>query len=132
MTGLREVETSLARCTLSALVVYFPLETWASWSDGLTDPFYLVDLIAMALLLWGAVHSLRARPNAAPGVLCGAFGWTAANGWRATFGRIQEISQGGTLDHGAAELWLVSIGTGLALLLFGLSLYLVVQITRRG
>ena len=58
----RSVETTIARFTLGLLLVYVPAETWVSWPSGLTDPFYLVDVVAFALLLWGAVTSLRARP----------------------------------------------------------------------
>ncbi|MCA1561036.1 MAG: hypothetical protein LC804_12475 [Acidobacteria bacterium] len=99
--NLRTTETRLAKFTLAMLVVYFPLETWVSLPDGLTNPFYLVDLIAMALLPYGALRSLRARPRSAPGVLCAAYGWTAANGWRATFDGVFELRDGGELEHGA-------------------------------
>lgn len=56
---LRRAETGLAWFTLGVLVIYFPVETWASLPHGLWSPFYIVDLIAMALLLWGAFRSLR-------------------------------------------------------------------------
>ena len=125
--SLRSIETGLAWFTLGALVVYFPVETWASWAEGLWNPFYLVDLIAMILLGWGAVRSLRARPESAPAVLCAAYAWSAANGWRATFGRMFELLEGGTLDHGAAEMCFVSIGTAIFLAGLVLSLYLVVR-----
>ena len=48
----RSVETTIARFTLGLLLVYVPVETWVSWPSGLTDPFYLVDVVAFALLLW--------------------------------------------------------------------------------
>jgi hypothetical protein len=123
----RKVETILARFTLAALVIYFPAETWFSWPYGLTCPFYLVDLIAMILMLWGALHSLRARPRCAPAILCGAYGWAACNGWRATFGRISELREGGSLDFGACELWCVGAATTLALICLLVSLILVVR-----
>lgn len=100
--ALRKIETGLAYFTLCALVIYFPVETWASLPEGLWNPYYLVDLIAMILLGWGAIRSLRARPHQSPAVLCAAYAWSAANGWRATFGRMFELLEGGTLDHGAA------------------------------
>jgi hypothetical protein len=103
------------------------VETWVSLPHGLLNPFYLVDLIAMVLLLAGAVTSLRARPDRAPSLLCAAYGWTAANAWRATFGRLEELERGGELDYGTAELWAVSIGTALVLAFFAISLYLVVK-----
>jgi hypothetical protein len=129
-TRLRQLETSLACATLWSLLFYVPLETWASLPYGLLNPFYLVDVIAMALLAVGAAHSLRARPRPAPGLLCAGIAWAAANGWRATFGRIVELRSGGSLDHGAAEMWAVSVATTLALACLGLALYLVARAER--
>ena len=124
---LRQVETGLAWFTLGALVIYVPVETWASLPEGLWNPFYLVDLIAMILLFWGVMRSLRARPASSPGVLCAAYAWSSANGWRATFGRLYEILRGGELDHGVVELWAVGIATTIGLLCLALSLFLVVR-----
>jgi hypothetical protein len=124
---LRKAETGLAWFTLGVLVIYFPVETWASLPHGLWSPFYIVDLIAMGLLFWGAVRSLRARPERSPAILCAAYAWTVANGWRATFGRMYELAGGGTLDHGPAEMYAVSIATAIALTCLILSVYLVVR-----
>ncbi len=115
----RSVETAVARFTLVLLVVYAPLETWASW-PALTNPFYLVDAIGFALLLWGALASLRARPGLAPGVLCAGYAWSGANGWRALALRMEILQQGGEVD--VALVWLLVFSevvalTGLALLL---------------
>ena len=129
-TRLRELETGLAYTTLGLLVFYVPIETWASWPYGLLNPFYLVDVIAMALLFLGAVSSVQARPRPAPGLLCAGIAWSAANGWRATFGRIDQLGRGGSLDHGAAEMWTVSLATTLALICLGLALYLVARADR--
>ncbi len=123
----RTLETWLAYLTLALLLVYFPAETWASSPRALSNPFYLIDLIAMALLLWGAVRSLRARPRPAPGVLCAGCAWAAANGWRATFGRMREVSQGAELRHGPGELWAVGAATTVSLLGLAVLLYLVVR-----
>ena len=127
--NLRQIETGLAWFTIGALVIYFPVETWASLPDGLWNPFYIVDLIAMILLFWGAMRSLRARPASSPAILCAAYAWAGANGWRATFGRIFEVLRGGELDHGVGELWAVGIATAIGLLCLALSLYLVVRST---
>jgi hypothetical protein len=110
--------------TLAGLVIYFPAETYVSWPGGLWHPFYLVDLIAMALLLWGAVHSLRARPQRSPGLLCGAYGWAAANGWRATFWRLSELRAGGELEYGVREAWTIGIASAVALAFFAVLLVL--------
>ena len=81
----------------------------------------------MVLLLSGALHSLRARPRSAPGLLCGAYGWTAANGWRATFDRWSHLADGGTLDYGTGELSVVACATAVAVGGFVLSMYLVMK-----
>jgi hypothetical protein len=123
----RAVETGLAYATLALLVVYVPVETWVSLPYGLTSPFYLVDLIAMVLLFAGAAWSLRARPQPAPGLLCAGIAWAAANGWRATFGRVAELRSGGSLDYGATEMWTVAIATSISLGALALAIYLVVR-----
>jgi hypothetical protein len=125
----RDNETRLARATLIALVFYFPLETWTSWGHDywLLNPFYVIDLIAMGLLLYGATRSLRARPRSAPGALCAAYAWTAANGWRATWDRAFELRDGGQLDHGLVELGVVGGATVLSLLCLACSFSLMVR-----
>jgi hypothetical protein len=124
----RRLETVIAWITLCALVIYVPGETYVSWPGGLLNPFYLVDAIAMILMLWGALHSLSARPRCAPGVLCGAYGWAAANGWRSTFWRWAELQSGGELDYGDAEFWVVAVATALAVILFMTLLVLTAQL----
>jgi hypothetical protein len=125
----RGSETRLARATLLALLFYFPVETWASWRHEywLLNPFYIVDLVAMGLLLYGASRSLQARPRSTPGALCAAYAWTAANGWRATWGRAFELRDGGQLDHGLVELWVVGGATLLSLLCLAWSFHLMVR-----
>ena len=116
----RRVETFIARFTLVLLCLYAPVETWVSLPAGLSNPFYLVDVVGFGLLLWGALASLRARPDVAPGVLCAGYAWSAANGWRALALRIQTLQQGGEVD--VTLVWLLVVSevvalTGLALLL---------------
>lgn len=120
----RGVETTVARFTLALLLVYAPLETWASWPH-LTNPFYLVDVVGFALLLWGALASLRARPDVAPGVLCAGYAWSGANGWRALALRIETLQQGGQVD--VTLVWLIVLGEIAALVGLALLLLLVVE-----
>ena len=120
----RSVETFIARFTLALLLVYAPLETWASWPH-LTNPFYLVDVVGFALLLWGALASLRARPDVAPGVLCAGYAWSGANGWRALALRMETLQQGGEVD--VTLVWLLVIGEVVALTSLALLLLLVVE-----
>ena len=121
----RGVETLIARFTLAVLLVYAPLETWASW-PALSNPFYLVDVVGFALLLWGALASLRARPGVAPGVLCAGYAWSAANGWRALALRLEILQEGGHVDVGL--VWLIGLGEIAALLGLALLLLLVVEL----
>ena len=124
--NLRSAETGLAYLTLGGLIIYVPLETYASLPE-LWDPFYLVDLIGMALLGAGTFKSLRARPLSSLALLCAGYAWTGANGWRAFWGRVAEVGKGGTLEFGTTELWVVGIGTALALGCLALSVLLVVR-----
>ena len=123
----RKIESILARFTLVLVAIYLPVETYASWRYGLLNPFYIGDAIAMALLVWGALRSLRAAPRSRPAILCAAYGWTGANAWRSTTLRIYEVRGGARLDHGDAEYWIVIVATVLILACFGLSLWLVLQ-----
>jgi hypothetical protein len=120
----RGVETLIARFTLAVLLVYAPLETWASW-PALSNPFYLVDVVGFALLLWGALASLRARPGVAPGVLCAGYAWSGANGWRALALRLEILQEGGHVDVGL--VWLIGLGEIAALIGLALLLLLVVE-----
>jgi hypothetical protein len=122
--NLRRAETGLARSTLGGLIIYVPLETVASLPAP-WDPFYLVDLIGMVLLSTGTFQSLRARPATAPGLLCAGYAWTGANFWRAFWGRMEEVGQGGSLTYGSAELWVVGVGTAVVMGCLALSLLLV-------
>ena len=99
---------------------------------NLWHPFYFIDLIAMALLFWGAIRSLRAKPERSPAVLCAAYAWTAANGWRAMFGRMFELLEGGKLDYGTTEMWAVAIATAIGLACLALSFFLVVRSSPAG
>ena len=120
----RKIETGLARITLGILVIYVPAETWVSLPYGLLHPMYLVDVVAMLLLLFGSWFSLRSRPRSAAGPLAAAWAWTSANGWRATSWRWLEVREGGSLDLGAAELWATAGGTALSLICCVLALIL--------
>ena len=59
--ALRRSETRLAWITLALTAIYIPAEIWVSLPD-LTHPFFVIDAVAMVLLVWGALRSLRVRP----------------------------------------------------------------------
>jgi hypothetical protein len=89
--------------TLTFLVAYAPIETWYSMPE-LWDPFYLVDVVGIVLLILGTARLRRGRPSAAVGMLTAGYAWTGANFWRALFDRVSEVASGGVLDYGSAEL----------------------------
>lgn len=100
---LRRTETALAYVTCGFLAIYAPVETFYSWPK-LGDPYYIIDVIAMALMIAGIVRSLRARPRPAPDLLTAAWAWAGANFWRAAFDRITTMQHGGNLRLGSVEL----------------------------
>ena len=89
--------------TFAFLIAYAPIETWYSLPE-LWDPFYLVDVIGIVLLILGIVRLRRGRAAAAVGMLTAGYAWTSANFWRALFDRVSEVAAGGVLDYGWAEL----------------------------
>ena len=50
---LRRTETALAWVSTGVLASYVPVETIYSWSGGLGSPYYIIDIIAFALILAG-------------------------------------------------------------------------------
>jgi hypothetical protein len=65
---------------------------WGSWQWW---PFWLVDFIASALLIAGALRTLRAAPGGHP-LLCGAWGFTSAMFYMSFWSHVEHI-------HEAAE-----------------------------
>ncbi|MEM7219423.1 MAG: hypothetical protein AAF515_13740 [Pseudomonadota bacterium] len=126
---LRGLETILVWYTAITVAIYLPLETYASLPYGLMNPYYLVDLVAILLMIWGAWRSWRARPGSAVAVLIAGYAWASANGWRATFDRVERMQAGGELDFGNIELLVVGGSTLLAIVV--LILLLVIATARQ-
>ena len=126
----RQAETSLARFVLAMLLLYVSLKIWFSVSYGLSNLFYLVDIVGLTLLLWGSLRSLDARPDLSPGVLCAGIAWTASHAWHATAWRVDAFRQGVTIDGGAGMIWLLGAATIIALVCLAITLLLVVESRR--
>lgn len=103
----------LVSCTIVLLALYAPLETWFSL-PALWDPFYLVDVIGMALLAWGVILCRRPPARGVEAVLVAGYAWTGANGWRAAFGRVPALASG-ELAVFSLEMGFVACGTLLVL-----------------
>ena len=117
----------LARFSFGALAIYAPVETVYSWAGGLGSPYYIIDVIAIALILAGALRSLRLRPAAAPGLLTAGWAWAASNFWRAAFDRITRVEGGGHLGLGSLELRFVFGELAVALVCMAVGLVLVIR-----
>jgi hypothetical protein len=126
VTALRRSETRLAWIAAALSAVYIPVEIWVSLPD-LTHPFFVIDAIAMVLLVWGALHSLRARPRRAPSLLCAGIAWSGANAWSAAGRRYyfpEAYDNGQGLINAATPAIVL---TAIVLLFFGWSLYLTMK-----
>lgn len=123
----RRIETIYAWATLAFATIYAPVETVVSWPHGLANPYYLVDVIAIGLMLVGAIRSLRSRPRSAPALLTVGWAWAGANFWRATLARAEHLQEGGTLNFGAIEMQLAVGSTVLALMCLGVGTWLIIR-----
>jgi len=130
MTETSRPDHRLASYTLWVLVFYAPIETWASWPE-LYSPYYLVDLIAMALMAIGVLRSRQNHALPALGFLAGGWGWLGANGWRATADRFDALGAGESLEFGAAEMCFVVCGTVAAIVGLAWSLHAITRLARR-
>lgn len=124
------METFVAKLTLVWVALYLPIETWASLPD-LASPYYIVDLVGIALMTWGALVSLAHRPLPAPAVLCAGFAWCTANGWRATADRLKRLAEDSSDAIGSIELWVVAGSTFAAGIVLLLLLWLCAIQTKR-
>jgi hypothetical protein len=124
---------NVAVYTLVWLAVYVPAETYVTFSiagpAGLLHPAYIMDVVGMGLMLWGARAALK-RQTVAPAILAVAWSWTAATMWRATVDRFWYVSLGRELYAGRVELWLAPVITVLAVLPMIASLAVVLKQAR--
>lgn len=121
-------ETAFAIFTLGLTAPYFLGETYHYFAYvGFGKYFlgYLVDLIAIALMLLASVTSLRHRQSSAKGWLAAAWGFVACLNYRAFAWRYDIFKENGSLNsEPTAMLFLLG---GLLMLSFGaliFSLYL--------
>lgn len=97
-----KLETPFAIYTLLVAIPYIVGETYhyfayVGFGNGVLN--YLVDLIAIALMLLGAVASLRSRPGgSASGWLAAAWGFVACLNYRAFSWRYEEVAAGNAID----------------------------------
>ena len=113
----RKLAALVVGYTFVALAVYFPLETYVTWSiagvRGFAYSGYVANILGMTLMLLGGIATKGAKPFG-PALLAAGWSWTAATFWRATSDRFWATSLGMPLYAGRIELWLAPIITALA------------------
>jgi hypothetical protein len=129
----RPLETRLAYFSLVAATVHLVFETAYHLRFGQFLPMLLVDYIAIALLVGGSWTSLRARPAPAPGLLCGAWGFTFCLAYRTFFWRVEDVLYAGGRrgSEPDALLWVLGFFLFVSALAFLLTVALVLPRPRR-
>ena len=121
----------MAAFTLVAAAVFAPLETVASYqmfgAAGIVHPGFFGSVAGVALLVTGALRSLRVRPSRSPALLCASHAWWTGVGWHAVGLRYQIWREGGELFYGSVDLWGVALAAFVATALFASSAYLTIQ-----
>lgn len=102
-------ETALATVTLVAAILHFTLETWYHLRWGQPLQALLVDYICNALMLLGALRSLRVRPSSAAGLLAAGWAYALGFGWRSVFGRLAQLDAGHSASNGEPTATIVIV-----------------------
>lgn len=128
---LRTIETRVAAFTLVAAAVFAPLEVIATvqmfGAAGIVHPGFVDSVVGVALLLAGALRSLRARPRCAPSLMCAAHAWCTGSLWHSLGLRYQIWREGGEFFYGSIDLWGPALLVVVATAVFALSAYLTVR-----
>lgn len=93
MVESTRLERRLALFSIIAAILHFVGETWFHLTFGQFLPMLLVDYIAIGLLVFAGVQSLRTGEGA--GLLCGAWGFTFCLNYRSLFWRVEVLLEGG-------------------------------------
>ena len=115
----RTLRTALVAYTLGWLIVFAPVETYLIFSTvglrALVTDGYIMSVVGMGLMLWGAVSARRLQA-VAPGLLASGWSWTAAIFWHAASGAFRWAYEDGALNGRNLELWLTPLLATLAVI----------------
>jgi hypothetical protein len=106
-------------------------EVVRNWGDWQPWPWWVVDYIAVALLLFGGRAALPSRPHPTPAPLCGAWGFTCAMFYMSFFSHLETLDQKGTGPIDAGPLT-ATIGVLFAITILGLGLSIVGSLRGKG
>lgn len=133
LTTLPSTQRTSARIAIGFALFLAIAEIVRNWGDWGFWPFWVVDYIAVALLLVGAMRSLRA--GQASLWLSGAWGFTCAMFYGSFFSHVGELlADPNAADHGPIDHWRLTatIGVLFAITIAGLALSLVPDGSREG
>jgi hypothetical protein len=100
-----------ARIALGFAVFLAVAEVARNWGNWGFWPFWVVDYLAVALLLTGAVRTLRR--GAASTWLSGGWGFTCAMFWMSFFSHVEQLrADANAPDHGPIDHWRLTITIG--------------------
>ena len=110
-----------ARIAIAFGVFLAIAEVARNWGDWQPWPWWVVDYIAVALLLYGGRAALPGRPQRNVAPLCGAWGFTCAMFYGSFFSHLEALNEKGTGPIESHTLTLI-IGVLFAITILGLAL----------
>jgi hypothetical protein len=118
-----------ARLAIGFAVFLALAEIRRNWGDWGYAPFWIVDYLAVGLLLYGGLRTLRRGGDTGLAALTGAWGFTCAMFYASFFSHLQRF---GEPDHGPDDpvALTVVIGVLFALTILGFALALAGAATR--
>lgn len=108
-------ETPFAIFSLLSAFNHFVGETYYHVTLGQPLPSYIVDLIAISLVLLGAIASLTNRTRSASGWLAAGWGFTLCLNYRSFFGRLDALSRDIAPSNGEPDLIIKILAVTLAI-----------------
>ena len=97
-------ETPFAILTMAAALLHFGGETYYHVLYGQPFPAYLVDLIAIGMMLLASGSSLVRRDVSSAGWLAAGWAFTVCLNYRSYFSRVYALEDGESLDEPSTVL----------------------------
>lgn len=104
-----KLETPFAILTMAAALLHFAGETYYHVLYGQPFPAYLVDLIAIGLMLLGSGSSLMRRDISSAGWIAAGWAFTLCLNYRSYFNRVYQKQAGGELDEPSVVLTILGV-----------------------
>ncbi|MEM7328830.1 MAG: hypothetical protein AAF437_08840 [Pseudomonadota bacterium] len=102
-------ETPFAILTLTAALLHFAGESYYHVIYGQPLPSYVVDLIAIGLMLLASGSSLLRRDISSAGWIAAGWGFTLCLNYRSYFGRVYQKQSGDAIDEPSIVLTILGV-----------------------